>query len=246
MSLDTSTSPEQQLEKIFLQVEEESERRAEQERMRAARQALVDTDTLKRVKERRRGSISISRLGQYPVEEAISTPPGSVPPTPGSFSALASKSPFYQSQIAAASTSSVASGASAFSDDDAHCEDPDSVVQIQQIPPKQTIATKIMPRRLSRARSTQILPKGDSAATIDVSVHETTELSTTVSEEGEDYTTPSRRASVSARHSLRSQPSLSPVAEPTSPTWIEKFTQKFKRKGGRDSQSVPPTPITPS
>lgn len=152
----------------------------------------------------------------------------------------------YHRVFQAASNSSVASGASAFSHDGAHIEDPDSVIQIQQIAPKPSIATKIMPRRLSRARSTNILPKADMAAIIDVSIRETTVHSTATSDDGMDSNAPSRRTSVSARHSLRSQSSQSTIADPSPPSWIDKLAEKFKRKNKRDSQSVPPTPITPS
>lgn len=51
---------------IFRQVEEESERRAEEEQLRAVRMALAKVEDSK-VKARRRGSISISRLGQVSI-----------------------------------------------------------------------------------------------------------------------------------------------------------------------------------
>ncbi|KAF5316959.1 hypothetical protein D9611_003682 [Ephemerocybe angulata] len=234
------------LERIFRQVELESERRAEEEQMRAARLASLDDATMKKVKARRRGSISISRLGHFATEEKPASPQGSLPTTPKGLVSLASSSPFYQKQIANASASSIASGASAFSDDDAHTEDADQVIQVHQIAPKQSIATKIIPRRLSRARSTQMYPAGE--ANIDVSVSETT-IHSTSRASGEEETTPSRRASVSAQRSLRSQPSLGAIREQAgdeaaSSSWVARLTKKLKRKSKQDPLS-PSSPAFP-
>lgn len=250
--MDISSGCPEPLERIFRQVEEESERRAEEEQLRAVRMALAKVEDSK-VKTRRRGSISISRLGQFvtPEETSVPTPrDGSqTPSTPKRFSSLASSSPFYQSQIANASTSSIASGASAFSNDHAHIEDPDQVTQVQQIAPKQSIASKMIPRRLSRARPPMVT-SGDPI--IGVSVQETTVHSSAPSEEGGDSPTSVTRATVTSVHAgLRSQPSRASLSGTTSSGssggWVSRargFTQKFRRKTKQDPQS--PTSPTPS
>lgn len=145
-----------------------------------------------------------------------------------------------------ASTSSIASGASAFSDDCAHAEDHTQVMQIHQIARKQSIAHKIIPRRLSRARSTQVYPTGDSAI-IDVSVSETTVQSSSPAREAGTETTPSRRASVSAQRSLRSlrsQNSLSTIPEPspTAATWVVAKAREVSQMLKRRKNTLPSTP----
>ncbi|TFK26313.1 hypothetical protein FA15DRAFT_693250 [Coprinopsis marcescibilis] len=237
------------LERIFREVEEESERRAEAESHRAAEleKLLGDAAVDKKIKARRRGSISISRLGQLTLTEdpfSAKSPKG--PPTPNNFSSIASSSPFYQNQIANASTSSVASGASAFSNDNAHTEDSAQVIQIQQIPSRMSSIHKIIPRRLSRARSTSVIPNADNIIDIGVSIQETTVHSSASTEEGVTET-PSRRVSVSASHSLRGQSSRSRLSNAgsssppsvinntnnTSGNWFSRtraFTQKLVKK----------------
>ncbi|KAH6912180.1 hypothetical protein BKA70DRAFT_827956 [Coprinopsis sp. MPI-PUGE-AT-0042] len=170
------------LERIFRQVEEESERRAQEAELASMHSATQldqyvqeQTSNLRRpasetasreVKQSRRGSVSISRLGQY-------TPTTSGPPSPNATKHL-SHSPFFQSQIAAAnaSSSSVAScgtyfesatpstndlnGAGHAGSYDAYTEDTSQVVQVYQIAPQQTMLSRLMPRRLSRARSSSV------------------------------------------------------------------------------------------
>ncbi|RXW23171.1 hypothetical protein EST38_g2713 [Candolleomyces aberdarensis] len=250
--MDISSGCPEPLERIFRQVEEESERRAEEEQLRAVRMALAKVEDSK-VKTRRRGSISISRLGQFVTPEETSVPSprdgSQTPSTPKRFSSLASSSPFYQSQLANASTSSIASGASAFSNDHAHAEDPDQVIQVQQIAPKQSIASKMIPRRLSRARPPMVT-SGDPI--IGVSVQETTVHSSAPSEEGGEHT-PAARVTVTSVHAgLRSQPSRASLTGTTSSNssggWVSRargFTQKFRRKTKQDSQS-PASPTSPT
>ncbi|KAF8157204.1 hypothetical protein B0H34DRAFT_712680 [Crassisporium funariophilum] len=211
------------LEKIFQQVEEESERRAQEER--------PSSTAAKRHKDRRRGSISISRIGQL-TEELDATSKSQVPNTPNRLT-MASHSPFYQSQIANDSTNSIASGASAFSNDHAHTEDDSHVTQMHHIAGR-GITAKIIPRRLSRSHSASVIPTTSTEPNviIGVSVQEATLASTP--EDG--VVTVSRRASVSASASLRHQSSRSSMARPktaNSSNWISKaksFTQKFRRK----------------
>ncbi|EAU91940.1 hypothetical protein CC1G_11126 [Coprinopsis cinerea okayama7 len=229
------------LERIFRQVEEESERRAEEELKRAEEldKFVQESTTVRKTRTRRRGSISISRLGQFTVEEMedlAKSPSG--PASPKGFS-IASTSPFYQAQIANASTSSVASGASAFSNDEAHTEDLSQVIQVQQIPSKTSTISKILPRRLSRARSSSVIPSSEGNVVpigIGVSVQETTVHSSAASIAETESRGPSRRASVHAPRMLKSQPSKASLKGSTTSNatgWVARargFTQKFRRK----------------
>ncbi|KIM38038.1 hypothetical protein M413DRAFT_250116 [Hebeloma cylindrosporum] len=230
------------LEKIFEKVEQESERKAQAaEYANASRPNTTNGvpvgdkfATARKAKERRRGSISISRIGQ-PTDEAV-TSNSQVPLTPN----LASKSPFYQSQIAKGSTYSVASGASAFSNDQAYIEDDSHVTQMHHIVGRQTISAKMIPRRLSRSHSASFIPtrstaNPEPAVVIGVSVEEATVESPREAGEPPVLTT-SRRSSVVARGGLRNQTSRNTLAgsKPTTDMgWLAKaknFTQKLRKK----------------
>lgn len=224
------------LEKIFQQVEEESERRAQEEveTQKLTQEALqqVDTDaTIKQVKRRRRGSVSISRIGQL-VEESL--------PSPNRLTKISSNSPFYQAQIDNASDNSIASGASAFSDDNAHAEDQTHVTQMHRIAGKDSL-TKMIPRKLSRARSEVIPNTADGGVVIGVLVQEATVHSILTDEDEQEPNTTSR-VSVHAPGSIRHQTSRMTISGPTpvTSTWVERakgFTQKFRRK---KATSAPP------
>ncbi|KAF9524339.1 hypothetical protein CPB83DRAFT_877663 [Crepidotus variabilis] len=233
--MDDSFDP---LEKIFQKVEEESERRAQKELEREEAAELHDKPPVskaQREKERRRGSISISRFGKVDENSASPSP---TPLTP-TISTITSNSPFYQAQIANGSTTSVASGASAFSGEHAHSEDRNHVTQMQHIAGKQSISSRIIPRRLSRANSTSVMPSTlnqvESNVIIGVSVQEATEDS--AHPKGDDPVPVERRASVQALGvpSLRSKASRSSLmgTKTTNTSWISKargFTLKFRRK----------------
>jgi len=217
------------LEKIFQQVEEQNELRAQQE-------AFEDRDSLSNIprmessdnlkKSRRRGSISISRFGQLSGSDAVSD--GSSGPMTPALSDIAAKSPFFQAQlkIANSSQTSFASGGSEADDGDAHHEDDHHVTHMHTIAPKQSISRAVggfLPRRLSRARST-VLPSSDvvigvSVAAATVELPENAEVAATV---------------VHAPGALRNQPSKSSMnASFNKTTWAErakKFTKKFRRK----------------
>jgi len=169
---------------------------------------------------------------------------------------IASKSSFYQAQLAVCSshrgllvlidgsfiqntsTTSVASGASAFSDDLAHTEDDSHVTQMHHIAARPSM----LPRRLSRSHSTSIIPSNniDSNVRIGVSVQQATVKTTRGPEDGnEGPVTRSRQGSVHAAGSAairhRSSRSTIPNANPPSATtsWLSKakeFTMKFRRK----------------
>ncbi|PPQ65791.1 hypothetical protein CVT26_000376 [Gymnopilus dilepis] len=241
------------LEQIFQKIEEESERRAEEEALASQQLPPVlegdgepalkrsDSSLGQQTKQRRRGSVSISRIGQLTVEDFSVR---SQTPTTPTHRTLAPKSSFYQAQIANGSTTSVASGASAFSDDHAHAEDTNHVTQMHHIVGKQSIPAKMLPRRLSRSHSTSVMPaRGthnvEPPVIIDVVVQEATVESHAESDEVENGNVlVSRRASVSAQappKTLRHQSSRStiPSLKLSNASWFSKvknFTLKFKRK----------------
>ncbi|KAF4616283.1 hypothetical protein D9613_008332 [Agrocybe pediades] len=221
------------LEKIFQQLEKESELRAEEERVYTMAQPGLPS--IKRIKERRRGSVSISRIGQVPEEDVVSE--NHVPLTPTAMT-IAAKSSFYQAQLANTSTASVASGASAFSDDLAHTEDNHTVTQMQHIAGKPSI----LPRRLSRSHSTNIIPTSN-IEPIGVSVQHATVQ--TVRHVTDGPVTRSRQGSVTAgSNTIRHQSSRATMPKPNPPSnatsWLAKakdFTLKFRRKNNRHSVS---------
>ncbi|KAG5645403.1 hypothetical protein DXG03_006227 [Asterophora parasitica] len=174
-------------------------------------------------KNRRRGSISITRFGQLADESSkLSQGP---PPT---LSATASRTTFYQAQPTNDSIKSFASGASAYvNGEGVHMED-DHVTQMLHIAGRKTISKAVggfLPRRLSRAHSTSVFV-GEANMIIGVSVEE----STVESAEGAE-------ASQTIIHAgaLRNQPSRVTMAgsSPARNSWVAKakgFTQRFRRK----------------
>jgi len=230
------------LEKIFQRVEEESERRAQQETI-TTRIESTDNEskpgTNLKTKEWRRGSISISRLGQLPESWTEKVPDG--PPTPKQLSTNVSKLAFYQAEVKNGSANSIASGRSAHLDEEAHKEEDHHVTQVHQIVGRHTISKamgNLIPRRLSRARSASVIANGDANMVIGVSVEEAT-VESPVDIEA------SRRVIVHAPGNLRSQTSHGSMACSTSATssWLTKakvFTQKFRPKSKSVSTHTPP------
>ncbi|PPQ81557.1 hypothetical protein CVT25_013400 [Psilocybe cyanescens] len=227
------------LEKIFQQLERESEQKAREQLTDSPDVRPGSSLAIKRIRERRRGSISISRIGQ--LAEDVSTAESKGPTTP-SLMKITSNSPFFQAQMANDSTDSIASGASAYSNDHAHTEDDNHVTQMHHIAARPSISSKMIPRRLSRSQSTSIIPpRGaptiDSSVIIGVSVQEAT-----VESDGEDdgaVVTRSRRTSIQAAGTLRHQSSRLTIPAPKVPNsvssmgWLAKakdFTLRFARK----------------
>jgi len=218
------------LEKIFQKVEEENERRAQEAVASGSTESTelnqnAVTPTANQAKKRRRGSISITRFGQL-ADDSLKGSQG--PPTP-TLSTIASRSALYQLQAANESTKSFASGASAHVDDEgAHLED-NHVTQMHQIAGRQSISKTIgslLPRRLSRTRSANILV-GEANVMIGVSVEEATEESAEGAEASQTV--------IHAPGALRNQPSRLTMAgsSPARNNWVAKakgFTQKFRRK----------------
>ncbi|KAF9460722.1 hypothetical protein BDZ94DRAFT_880937 [Collybia nuda] len=231
------------LEKIFQKVEEESERRAQEEIASARAETSgsggkAGSSATRKARGRRRGSISITRFGQL-ADDASKGSHG--PSTPNTVSAIATKSPFYREQLKNESTSSFASGGSAYFDENGHIEEDSHVTQMRQIAGRQSISKAVggfLPRRLSRARSANVIATGDGNMVIGVSVEE----ATVESEEGVETS----RASVHAPGGLRNQASRLSMAgsSPARSSWVAKakgFTQKFRRKSKTD-RAVNQTP----
>ncbi|KAG6837822.1 hypothetical protein H0H93_016190 [Arthromyces matolae] len=144
---------------------------------------LKPLGTSSQTKNRRRGSISITRFGQTGVQPTVPYGPyitSSSPPATPPLSAIASKSSFYRLHsdlsLKNSSTKSFASGASALSGEDAYREDNDHATQMLHISGRQSISKTVgnfIPRRLSRSRSANVLV-ADANVVIGVSVEEAT------------------------------------------------------------------------
>lgn len=111
---------------------------------------------------------------------------------------------------------------------------------MQRIAGKESL-TKMIPRKLSRARSAVIPSTVDGGLIIGVSVQEATVHSILTDEDEQEPNTTSR-VSVHAPGSIRYQTSRMTISGPTlaTNTWAEKakgFTQKFRRK---KAMSAPP------
>ncbi|KAG6866688.1 hypothetical protein C0991_000798 [Blastosporella zonata] len=218
------------LEKMFQKLEEESEQRAREDagkHVEAKEVKLVGMSS--QVKIRRRGSISITRFGQLADQSSKASSSGTHTPT---LSTIASNSAFYQLQSAPSlknnSSKSFASGASAHLDEDAHQEE-DHATQMLHIAGRQTISKAVgnfLPRRLSRARSANILV-ADANVVIGVSVEEATVVFTGGAEAAQTV--------VHAPGALRNQPSRLTMAgsSPARSSWVHKaksFALKLRRK----------------
>lgn len=256
--------------KIFQKVEEESERRAQEDasaRIDAAQPpgpANTGSATVHRARNRRPGSISITRFGQVSCSrnmlpllvnsiDSLPTPQRVLRAFPVPFASqqwLRSKPSIkrklqyvsftyacHRKSLTVAllpkndSTNSFASGASAhYGDEAAHVEEDSHVTQMHQIAGRQSISKAVgglLPRRLSRARSANVLSTSEANMVIGVSVEE----ATVESAEGAETSF----TSVHAPGALRHQPSRLTMAgsSPARNKWVSKakvFTQKFRRK----------------
>jgi len=113
-----------------------------------------DNDTSS-VKRRRRASITISRFGEIDPKSKLAS---SIPPRPNA------QSTFYRAQINNRSTHSFASSSAESEGSDELCTEDDHprVTQLETIPGRRSISTtleSILPRRLTRTRSAQVIRK---------------------------------------------------------------------------------------
>ncbi|KAJ8474451.1 hypothetical protein ONZ45_g15945 [Pleurotus djamor] len=162
------------LEQAFQRVEEECKRRAQQEEEWAKPQRSNSEIPSVIPKDRRRGSVSISKLGEL-APGGVSELASNVPPASNRSSmAPTSKADFYQAQM----SHSIDSFSSAHLGEDAKTEE-DHITQVQYVNPQPTPISKavgnLLPRRLSRARSATVVSSlQDSNVVIGVSVEEAT------------------------------------------------------------------------
>jgi len=216
------------LEKLFQQVEEENERRAnEAVLINTVTEELKKSNLEAAARSRRRGSISITKFGQL-ADQAVekgSSGPGS-PARPDTAN---SQSAFFQRQLDNASTTSFASGVSG--DEAAHVEE-HHTTHVQKIAPRQSISRAVgglLPRQLSRARSSSVVDTEDANVIIGVAVEEAT------------VETPEDEAPIAAvvhaPAGLRNQTSrLSMASSQGRAAWASKvkgFTKKFRRKSSK-------------
>ncbi|KAJ3829625.1 hypothetical protein EV361DRAFT_248834 [Lentinula raphanica] len=253
--------PPDSLEKIFQRVEEESQRRAaanlsvvpvsEQDKTgELMRPTSLDVQRLSSLKSRRRGSVSITRFGQLTDDSATDPPANTPPASPAIITALASQSPFYQSQLLNTSHESLGSHTD---NDESHAEDDDQVTQVHRIAARQTLSRTVgsfLPRRLSRARSRPVIEDSDGTLVIGVSVQAAT---ATVEEASGDINShlPSTTVSVGASLTpkLQSKESKSSLRSTSSNNnwrssnnWMAKakdFTKKLRRKSGQPLTQPP-------
>lgn len=230
------------LEKIFQQVEEQNELRAQLAEVDdSVPSTIARMDSSDNLRKRRRGSISISRFGQLSPDQTSEASSGG-PMTPA-LSDIAAKSPFFQAQLRSqnGSQTSFASGASGA--DDTHDEEDHHVTHMQTIAPRQSLSRAVgglFPRRLSRARSV-LPPAGEPSVVIGVSV-----AAATVEGPGTD----AERTPATVVHApggvLRSQASRGSMASvPNSPSWAaraKQFTKKFRRKSKIALADAPAAP----
>ncbi|KIK44511.1 hypothetical protein CY34DRAFT_619640 [Suillus luteus UH-Slu-Lm8-n1] len=161
------------LEERFRQVEEESERRALQEQELSANE-LVDPDLVSLSRhghQRKKSSVSVSRFGQPSTSIG---PSSSTSPTPSLLAAVAHKSTFYHSLANPRSMDSFISEGS--EDESRHLEDDQQVTQVERIhgrQPFQKTVEAILPRRMSRSHSSNVLSP-NTRLIIDVSVEKAT------------------------------------------------------------------------
>ncbi|KAF7309976.1 hypothetical protein MIND_00370400 [Mycena indigotica] len=226
LALDADFMCPDPLEKIFQQVEEQNEQRARQaeaEDKVAASLARVESSENLR-KSRRRGSISITRFGQLATSDTLSD--GTSAPTTPALSDIAAKSPFFQAQLQSQNHSqeSFVSGTSTANQH----EDDHHVTHIHTIAPKQSIsraAGKLIPRRLSRARST-VMPSTNNGENVVISV-----AAATV--ELPENAEPAATVVHAPLRNQASQSSMSSSLAGKGGSWVSKaknFTKKFRRR----------------
>ncbi|KAG7449830.1 uncharacterized protein BT62DRAFT_609277 [Guyanagaster necrorhizus] len=214
------------LEKIFQRVEEETERRAQEQ---SPSPPESPEKTLK-VKSRHRGSVSISRFGQLSDDfTQVFNATRSATPTPSRISPLAERSRFFTKNRSVDSLTSDKHS----DDEDGLSEDSHHVTQMQQIVGRKTTISRaiggLIPGRLSHTRSRSIIDTAvDSSMVIGVFVEE----EATTENAPDDL--PPRSGSVMVVHSLRNQPSRCSFRRTSLMAKAKEFTQKFRRRSNAE------------
>ncbi|KAH7921443.1 hypothetical protein BV22DRAFT_1038658 [Leucogyrophana mollusca] len=161
------------LEEKFRLVEEASERRARDEQ-RSREGELMDYAAGPSNSHRRKKSVLVSRFGQ-PLEGQGGNDASASSPSP--LATVASKSTFYHTLANPRSVESFISEGADLEDDTYHLEDDHHVTQVERIAGRQTLPKTmgaILPRRLSRTQSQNVLSSANTNVVIGVSVEEAT------------------------------------------------------------------------
>jgi len=212
------------LEYIFQRVERDSERRAREELVRNELTGelpelfqTVDPSATYKAKQRQRGSISITQVGQLPDVRPL-TAQGHK-----HFSTIAEEAPFYQARITNDSVETLSSYGDVHQD-----RENDHTTQVQITGPQSLSRAMqaFLPRQLTRSRSINVVASMDTNVVIDVSVEKAIIESTKDDE--------LNRASVHLGRSLRKQASTVSMSasSPARKGWVAKakgITRRFRR-----------------
>ncbi|KAF8631344.1 hypothetical protein AX15_002456 [Amanita polypyramis BW_CC] len=226
------------LEKLFRQVEEESERRAQIESQAATtsrltamdgsnpgKPALIRSSTAQSTGRRRGGSVSMTRFGQPSASDSSQSV---------TLSLIASRVPFCQTQQGNDSFDSFIAGDKE-DEEDVEIEDDHLVTYVHKVTTRGSFSKAVgdfLPRRLSRSGrpcSEQTIPQvvRDVPMVVGVQVEQATvEVTADDSEEP-------LRATVHAPNSIRRRTSLSSTIPSSTQTWLHKardLTQKFRQR----------------
>lgn len=188
---------------------------------------LVDPDSVsssRRGHQRKKSTVSVSRFGQPSNTNGASS---STSPTASLLATVAQKSTFYHSLANPRSMDSFISEGS--EDESRHLEDDQLVTQVERIhgrQPFQKTVEAILPRRMSRSRSSNVL-SSNTRLVIDVSVEKATVDAAYARSEDTHTTT------IQATNVGRPRTSQTIGARPTANGIVERakyFARKFGRK----------------
>lgn len=194
---------------------------------------LVDPDSVsssRRGHHRKKSTVSVSRFGQPSNSNGTSS---STSPTASLLATVAQKSTFYHSLANPRSMDSFISEGSEDEDESRHLEDDQQVTQVERIhgrQPFQKTVEAILPRRMSRSRSSNVL-SSNTRLVIDVSVEKAT-VDTSYARSEETHTTTIQATKV-GRPRTSTVGSLG--AKPTANGLVER-AKSFARKFGRNRQ----------
>ncbi|KAI0261296.1 hypothetical protein BC834DRAFT_486100 [Gloeopeniophorella convolvens] len=236
-------------EEIFLKLEEESERRAMEVEEEGLSPNIPDlaaaAQRAARAKQRRRGSVSISRFGHFgDPSQQLSL---SNPPTPTAFpDGSTSLSPFYQAQSHNHSADSLSSDSS-LEDDAALRAESNHVTQVHRIAGRQSLSRSVggmLQRTLSRSRSKASLSSNgvDTNVVIGVVVEEDHVEEPSGSREVAPRPESRATAYAHAPRALKSQPSRMTIpgagTKDPSGSWRSKAADLFRRNSRPRSNTL--------
>lgn len=201
-----------------------------QEQERSANE-LVDPDLVslsRHAHQRKKSSVSVSRFGQPSTSIG---PSSSTSPTPSLLAAVAHKSTFYHSLANPRSMDSFISEGS--EDESRHLEDDQQVTQVERIhgrQPFQKTVEAILPRRMSRSHSSNVLSP-NTRLVIDVSVEKATVDAAHA--RSEDIHTTTIHATKAGELHRRTSRTISALGAKPQATGLVERAKSFARKFGR-------------